>query len=298
MLELQNVIKTFEDVRAVDDLSFRVETGDIYGLLGPNGAGKTTTIRMIMQIFQPDSGSISFQDEPISVKTKDRIGYLPEERGVYQKMKVNEVIEYFAALKGMDMSVARKNADKYLNRFELLARAEDKVEELSKGNQQKVQFIISIIHEPKLLILDEPFSGLDPVNQVLIKEIIKELQEQDTTILFSTHQMAQVEKLCQRICLINEGKVIVEGNLKQIKRDLGSRLIRVESDDSLDELQSDPSITWSEMDNGALIAELQDDMKPHDFLKSLVSRVKVRKFEVVEPSLEQIFIDQVRGGKA
>jgi len=298
MLELQNVRKTFEDVHAVDDLSFRVETGDIYGLLGPNGAGKTTTIRMIMQIFQPDSGSITFQDEPITVKTKDRIGYLPEERGVYQKMKVNEVIEYFAALKSMDMSVARNNAEKYLDRFELLGRAEDKVEELSKGNQQKVQFIISIIHEPKLLILDEPFSGLDPVNQVLIKEIIKELQEQDTTILFSTHQMAQVEKLCERICLINEGKVVVEGNLKQIKRDLGSRLIRIESDDSLDEIQSDPSFTWSEMENGALLAELQDDMEPHDFLKSLIGKVKVRKFEVVEPSLEQIFIDQVRGGKA
>jgi len=298
MLELQNVRKTFEDVHAVDDLSFRVETGDIYGLLGPNGAGKTTTIRMIMQIFQPDSGSITFQDEPITVKTKDRIGYLPEERGVYQKMKVNEVIEYFAALKSMDMSVARNNAEKYLDRFELLGRAEDKVEELSKGNQQKVQFIISIIHEPKLLILDEPFSGLDPVNQVLIKEIIKELQEQDTTILFSTHQMAQVEKLCERICLINEGKVVVEGNLKQIKRDLGSRLIRIESDDSLDAIQSDPSFTWSELENGALLAELQDDMEPHDYLKSLVSKVKVRKFEVVEPSLEQIFIDQVRGGKA
>ncbi len=298
MLELQNVRKTFEDVRAVDDLSFRVETGDIYGLLGPNGAGKTTTIRMIMQIFQPDSGSITFQDEPITVKTKDRIGYLPEERGVYQKMKVNEVIEYFAALKDMDLSKAKKNASKYLERFDLLNRADDKIEELSKGNQQKVQFIISIIHDPKLLILDEPFSGLDPVNQILIKEIIQELREEDTTILFSTHQMAQVEKLCERICLINEGKVIVEGNLKKIKRDLGSRTIRIESDDSLESLKSDSAFSWSEVENGSLLAELQDGLEPHEYLKSLVSRVKVRKFEVVEPSLEQIFIDQVRGGKA
>ena len=298
MLRLDGVTKNFESVRAVDNLSFRVESGDVYGLLGPNGAGKTTAIRMIMQIFQPDNGSITFRDEPITVETKDRIGYLPEERGVYQKMKINEVIDYFAALKGMDKSVAQENARKYLERFDLLERSDDKVEELSKGNQQKVQFIISIIHDPKLLILDEPFSGLDPVNQVLLKEIIDELQDEGTTILFSTHQMAQVEKLCERICLISKGRAVVQGNLKQIKRELGSRTIRIESDDSLEELESSSVFLWAELENGALVGELNDGVEPHDYLKSLVEKIRVRKFEVVEPSLEQIFIDQVRGGQS
>lgn len=297
MLILEDVTKTFESVRAVDHLSFNVQSGDIYGLLGPNGAGKTTTLRMIMQIFQPDSGTITLQGHPITVETKNQIGYLPEERGVYQKMKVNEVIEYFAALKDMDRNHAKQNMSQYLERFELLNRADDKIEELSKGNQQKVQFIISIIHEPKLLILDEPFSGLDPVNQVLIKEIIKELQNQDTTILFSTHQMAQVEKLCERICLINKGQIVVQGNLKQIKREFGSRTIRIESDDSLESLRSDAEFERVEFDNGALLGELNDGIKPEDYLKTLVNKVRVRKFEIVEPSLEQIFIDQVQGGK-
>lgn len=296
MLEISQVTKDFDQVRAVNDLSFTVETGDIYGLLGPNGAGKTTMIRMIMQIIQPDQGHITLGGEPITVKTKDQIGYLPEERGLYQKMKVQEVIEYFAALKNLDADVARKNADKYLQRFDLLERADDKIEELSKGNQQKIQFVIAIIHEPKLLILDEPFSGLDPVNQVLVKEIIAELQQKETTILLSTHQMEQVEKLCKRICLISRGQAVLRGNLAEIKRTFGSRTVRIQSEASLEEVAKDDAFLRTEQENGALIAELKESILPHEYLKTLVNKVPIRKFEVVEPSLEQIFVEQVRGG--
>ena len=295
MLKVDQVTKSFEHVRAVEALSIHVETGDIYGLLGPNGAGKTTTIRMIMQIIQPDSGKITLGGEPLTLEQKDNIGYLPEERGLYQKMKVREVVEYFASLKNMDPDKTKNNIDFYLDRFDLLDRAEDKIEELSKGNQQKIQFIISIIHEPKLLILDEPFSGLDPVNQVLIKEIIGELQERDTTILLSTHQMEQVEKLCQRICLISKGKAVLNGNLREIKREYGTQTVRIRSDESLEDLRSDSAFTYTQMENGELLGELRDDIAPPDYLKTLVDKIDIRKFEVVEPSLEQIFIDQVRG---
>lgn len=296
MLLLQNVTKVFDTVRAVDDLSMEVESGDIYGLLGPNGAGKTTTIRMIMGIIRPDSGMIQLDDDPITVETKDRIGYLPEERGLYQKMKLRETVEYFASLKNLDPDRVRERTNTYLDRFDLLPRAEDKIEELSKGNQQKVQFIISIIHSPQLLILDEPFSGLDPVNQVLLKEIIGELREQGTTVLLSTHQMEQVEKLCERICLIHKGSAVLRGNLREIKREYGSRTVRIQSDASLEGVREDGVFHHTEMQNDTLIGELKDDIQPHEYLKSLAERVPVRRFEVVEPTLEQIFVDQVRGG--
>ena len=296
MLLLQNVTKVFDTVRAVDDLSMEVESGDIYGLLGPNGAGKTTTIRMIMGIIRPDSGMIQLDDDPITVETKDRIGYLPEERGLYQKMKLRETVEYFASLKNLDPDRVRDRTNSYLDRFDLLPRAEDKIEELSKGNQQKVQFIISIIHSPQLLILDEPFSGLDPVNQVLLKEIIGELREQGTTVLLSTHQMEQVEKLCERICLIHKGSAVLRGNLREIKREYGSRTVRIQSDASLEGVREDGVFHHTEMQNDTLIGELKDDIQPHEYLKSLAERVPVRRFEVVEPTLEQIFVDQVREG--
>jgi len=296
MLRLENVTKDFEDVRAVDSLSLRVETGDIYGLLGPNGAGKTTTLRMIMGIIRPDRGTISLNNEPITEETKDRIGYLPEERGLYQKMKLRETVEYFASLKNMESGLAQERVTGYLERFELIDRAENKIEELSKGNQQKVQFIISIIHDPQLLILDEPFSGLDPVNQVLLKEIIGELRERGTTVLLSTHQMEQVEKLCERICLIHKGAAVLNGNLREIKREYGSRTVRIQSEDSLDPIKGDRAFSHIEIQNDTLIGELKEDVQPHEYLKSLAERLPVRRFEVVEPSLEQIFMEQVRGG--
>jgi ABC-2 type transport system ATP-binding protein len=298
MLQIQGVTKDFGKVRAVDDLNFTVESGDIFGLLGPNGAGKTTMIRMIMQIFQPDSGSIRLHGKPVTPGSKDHIGYLPEERGLYQKMKIREVIHYFASLKRMDSSEARKVADDYLERFELLSRADDNIEELSKGNQQKIQFIISVMHAPKLLILDEPFSGLDPVNQVVLKEIITELQEKGTTVLLSTHQMEQVEKLCEKICLINKGAIVLKGNLKQIKRDYGSRLIRVISDVSLESLAGKDIFNYTEFSDGTFTGELKDNIRPEDYLKELAEEFPIRKFEVVEPTLEQIFIEQVKGARS
>ncbi|HKJ69514.1 MAG TPA: ATP-binding cassette domain-containing protein [bacterium] len=295
MLEIHQVTKEFDQIRAVDDLSFTVETGDIYGLLGPNGAGKTTMIRMIMQIIQPDKGTIVLNNSPITIDTKDHIGYLPEERGLYQKMKVREVVGYFAALKNMEAGQAERNAEKYLKRFDLLGRADDKIEELSKGNQQKIQLVISIIHEPGLLILDEPFAGLDPINQVLVKEVIGELQNRGTTVLLSTHQMEQVERLCERICLINKGQAVLQGNLREIKRNFGSRAVRIQSDASLEAVAADDVFVRTELENGALIGELKESVEPHEYLKRLVEKIPVRKFEVVEPILEQIFVDQVRG---
>jgi ABC-2 type transport system ATP-binding protein len=297
MLEVQKVTKDFGQIRAVDNLGFRVETGDIYGLLGPNGAGKTTTIRMIMQIIQPDAGSITLNGEPVTVKKKDHIGYLPEERGLYQKMKIRDVIMYLASLKNMSQAKARENTERYRDRFDLLGRAEDKIEELSRGNQQKIQFILSVIHEPELLILDEPFSGLDPVNQVLLKTIINEFRERGTTVLLSTHQMEQVEKLCERICLIHEGRSVLDGNLKEIKRQYGTKSIRVVSDDPMDDLLQSDAFVQADVEDGALIGELREEVEPGEYLRTLAANYNIRAFEVVEPSLEQIFIDQVGGVK-
>ncbi|MFA4922332.1 MAG: ATP-binding cassette domain-containing protein, partial [Candidatus Neomarinimicrobiota bacterium] len=193
MLSLNAVRKVFNKTIAVDDLSFETSQGSTFGLLGPNGAGKTTTIRMIMNIIQPDSGQITFHTKPLEKKDYRRVGYLPEERGLYQKMKLKETVVYLARLKGLSLTDANKRADEYLQRFDLSNYAMRRIQELSKGNQQKVQFIISVIHKPELVILDEPFTGLDPVNQLLLKEIIGELQSQGTTVILSTHQMEQVE---------------------------------------------------------------------------------------------------------
>jgi len=292
MLTLNEVRKTFNKTTAVDDLSFEAPTGSTFGLLGPNGAGKTTTIRMIMNIIQPDAGRIEFHGKSLRKADYLKVGYLPEERGLYQKMKLKETVVYLARLKGLSLTEASRRTDEYLQRFDLSAYAHRKIQELSKGNQQKVQFIISIIHKPDLVILDEPFSGLDPVNQLLLKEIIGELQKDGTTVIFSTHQMEQVEKLCDRICLIDRGRSVLYGELKQIKKDFGRQVVAIEyigdkttlNDLNLAELQ----VTENRISG-------RTDGNFNELLQSVMKRVQVTRFELLEPSLEQIFIEQVKG---
>ena len=237
VLHLKNVRKTFGDFYAVNDLSFSISAGSMYGLLGPNGAGKTTTIRMIMDIIVPDSGEIEIAGKRSSSEIRDRIGYLPEERGLYRKMKVSELLLFFAQTKGLRKTEAKGKIDNWLERLALSEWSEKKVEELSRGMQQKLQFITTVFHEPELIILDEPFTGLDPVNVNLLKEIMLEFQKNGTTVILSTHLMDHVEKLCDSICLIHTGRKVLEGPLAQIKRQYGRNSIALEYDGTADFLQ-------------------------------------------------------------
>jgi len=281
----------------VRDLSISLDPGEVIGLLGPNGAGKTTTIRMIMDIIKPDSGRLLIGNKPIQKLDYTRIGYLPEERGLYQKSKLREVLIYLAKLKNLSRSLAVSRAELWLERFGLSGYADRKIEELSKGNQQKVQFILAIIHEPRLVILDEPFSGLDPVNQLLMKEIITEMQQKGATIIFSTHQMEQVEKMCSNICLISRGRSVLHGPIRDIKRNYGNRQIMVEFKGDAARLKNIPSLNNPRFQDNIMTAGYDDSAPLNQVLADILERAEISHFEIREPSLEQIFIDQVsRGG--
>jgi len=279
-------------VRAVDQVSFAVQKGDIYGFLGPNGAGNTTTIRMIMGIIQPDSGSIEISDNNMENLGRQIIGYLPEDRGLYQKQKLGEIIVYFGLLRGLEKTAAKTKAAEWLERFGLGDQQKRKVEELSKGNQQKVQFILSLVHDPTLLILDEPFTGLDPLNQLLLKEIIQEKREAGTTILFSTHQMEQVERLCNNICLINQGRIIVEGALESIQAAHQSNAVEVVFTGELNKEIAQVYFNEVVITESKIAGILKDDSS--SFLRWINDQVSVESFQVKTPSLEQIFIEEVR----
>ena len=294
MLELKTINKTFNKTKAVQNLNLNINKGAIFGLLGPNGAGKSTIIRMIMDIIKPDSGEILIDNHKIQKLDYDKIGYLPEERGLYQKSKLKDVISYFAELKGLSLQEAHERTKKYLKRFHLSDYSNRKIQELSKGNQQKVQFIISIISDPILLILDEPFSGLDPVNQILLKDIIQEMNENGSTIIFSTHQMEQVEKMCNDICLINKGQILLQGNLKDIKKNYGQKTVEIEYLGDKASLENLDTLKIIKLDDQKLLCELQANIGINEVLKELISKVTVNSFQVNDPSLEQIFIDQVR----
>jgi len=294
MIELSGVTKTFNKTVAVDKLDLEIPAGSIFGLLGPNGAGKTTTIRMIMNIIRPDSGEIRIGDKFISDEVYHRIGYLPEERGLYQKTKLKETIVYFATLKGMSRTAAVQQTDYYLKKFNLSDYAERKIEELSKGNQQKVQFIIAVVHQPEIIILDEPFVGLDPINQLLLKEIITEFQTDGKTVLFSAHQMEQIEKLCSRICLINDGKRVLYGDLKEIKDNYGSKKFKIQFEGDRNRLVDLIQEEWI-INNSVISGNLSHTTEINDILKKVIARVTVTHVDIEEPSLEQIFIDLVRG---
>ena len=293
MLKVLDLRKEFDNVIAVDGVSLEVQRGELFGLLGPNGAGKTTTIRTVLNILKPNSGEISFDGRPFSPSTWNIIGYLPEERGLYRKSKIINTILYFASLKGIKREEGRARAHRWLDRFGLLDRANDKVEELSKGNQQKIQLITSLLHNPQLLILDEPFAGLDPVNQVHLKDVLMELRQQNIAIVFSTHQMEQVEKLCDNICLINRGKPVLQGPLRQIKKNYGTNSVHLEFEGDGAFLRSLPLVKRADVYQNYAEVELEKPEESGELLRSLDGRLSLRKFEVVEPSLHSIFINVV-----
>jgi ABC-2 type transport system ATP-binding protein len=293
-LVVDRVTKRFDEFVAVDELSLAVRPGRIFGLLGPNGAGKTTTIRMIVGITAPDSGRIQVFGRPMSSELQNRIGYLPEERGLYKKMRVGEQLRFFGELKGMTARAADAAAARWLERMKLSDRAASKTDELSKGMQQKIQFIATVMHDPDLLILDELFSGLDPVNAGLMEEVVLELKSAGRTIIFSTHMMEQAEKLCDDICLINRARKVLGGSLREVKQSFGHNAValRVEGGDSV--LQ-DPALISSLKTFGdhseALLAGGADAQQ---LLRRLVeSGARVTRFEQVEPSLRDIFINKV-----
>jgi ABC-2 type transport system ATP-binding protein len=293
-VEISHVSKTYGKRKVVNDVCLSIRPGEIFGLIGPNGAGKTTTIRMMMDIIKPDSGAIEILGEALKGEAKDHIGYLPEERGLYKKTTVLDILIYLAQLKGIEPQKSLSRAEKLLERVAMLPHKDKKVEELSKGMSQLIQFLATIIHDPELIILDEPFAGLDPVNTELLKEIIQELKEKGKAIILSTHQMSQVEELCDRIMMINKGKNVLYGNLTDIQKKFSNNSVLVEYSGELGELDG---VTGSQQHDKYLELFLGDGTSPDDVLKQLVSQgVRVNRFEVATPALNEIFI-QVAGEK-
>jgi ABC-2 type transport system ATP-binding protein len=294
-IELRCVRKAYDRFVAVDDLSFSIAQGTMFGLLGPNGAGKTSTIRMMIGITLPDSGEVFVFGEPFRRDLLKRIGYLPEERGLYPKMKVIDQLVFIAELHGLSTAEAKRRANAWGERLEIAHAYPKKTNELSKGMQQKVQFISTLLHEPEFIIMDEPFAGLDPVNARLLEDTLLELRKQGRTILFSTHRMDQVEKLCDNICLINNGKAVLQGNLREIKRQWGHNRVQIAFDGQQDGhyLSQLPIAKNVERYEGYVSVELVQGADAQALLREVSTRSRVSRFEVMEPSLEEIFIDVV-----
>ncbi|MHB0897064.1 MAG: ABC transporter ATP-binding protein [Spirochaetales bacterium] len=297
MLTIENVVKTYANVRAVDGLSFETRQGEIFGLIGPNGAGKSTTIRMVMNIIAPDSGLIHFDGKPLTDADKARIGYLPEERGLYGKAKVGEVLEYLSALKGMSSADAKASIGAWMERFGLAEWKNRKVSELSKGMAQKAQFIGAIAHHPSVVLFDEPFSGLDPLAQDELLAVMVELKQKGTMVLFSTHIMEHAEKICERILLVNKGKEVVYGPMADIKAKYGRNAVQLEFDGDgsfVKDLDFVASVAayprWIEV-------ELKEGTDPDLLFAAVAGRLRMRRFETVSPSLHKIFVRLV-GGEA
>ncbi|HEY0255655.1 MAG TPA: ATP-binding cassette domain-containing protein [Kofleriaceae bacterium] len=310
-LVVDNIVKKFGNHTAVDGVSFTVETGTIFGILGPNGAGKSTTMRMINDIIAPDSGTVTIlgKHHP-GPAAAAHIGYLPEERGLYPKMKVREMVAFMGELRGMTAAEAKARAQKWLERLGLQQWLNNKVQDLSKGMQQKVQFATALIHEPELVILDEPWSGLDPINAEVLREVVEEIRDQGRTVMFSTHQMEQAEKICDHVCIIARGKKVLDGNLVEIKKAAAADgLIALGFADAESKQRAEAPIA-----DRALVAEkrdpragdvsdyevkLADGVAPQQLLAALVgANVVLRKFEVLTPSLHQIFVERVGGNAA
>jgi ABC-2 type transport system ATP-binding protein len=289
--EVSHIVKSFADKVAVSDLSFAVSQGEMFGLIGPNGAGKTTTIRMMMDIIKPDSGEVTIFGEKLGEATKNRLGYLPEERGLYKKLSVLESIVYLASLKGVDKQLAVEKADQLLEKTGMLATKSKKIEALSRGMGQIIQFIVTIIHDPQLVILDEPFAGLDPVNTELLKEIFLELRNQGKAVILSTHQMNQVEELCDRILMINNGKNVLYGDLGEIKARYRGNSVLLDFEGELGEI---PGVTAKRQHKGYLELILDGETTPQQLLERLVGRgIAINRFEVATPSLNEIFLKEV-----
>jgi ABC-2 type transport system ATP-binding protein len=293
MLKAEHLLKQFSTVLAVDDVSLEVKRGSIFGLIGPNGAGKSTTIRMLLNIIKPDSGTITYNGKPFNDSVRNQIGYLPEERGLYKRNGLLDTIIYFSTLRGISPSEAKKKGVEWLERFNLQLYAKRKVEELSKGNQQKAQFITTIIHNPDLVILDEPFAGLDPVNQIMMKDIFTEMKQQGKAIIFSTHQMESAEKLCDELCLINRGKIVLEGTIKQAKQRFGTNSLHLEFDGDGKFFSSLPFVKKATVYENYAELSLNGDVSAKEILTAVLPKIELRKFEFVEPSLNSIFLEVV-----
>jgi ABC-2 type transport system ATP-binding protein len=290
-VEVSHIVKSFTDKVAVDNLSFSVAQGEMFGLIGPNGAGKTTTIRMMMDILKPDSGEVTILGEKLNEAAKNRLGYLPEERGLYKKLKVLESIVYLASLKGMDRHSATEKANELLNQTDMLASTNKKIEELSRGMGQIIQFIVTIIHDPQLLILDEPFAGLDPVNTELLKGMLADLRNQGKAVILSTHQMNQVEELCDRILMINNGQGILYGDISEIKARYRGNSVLLDFKGELGEI---PGVTGKRTYKGYTELMLDGKTTPQQVLTHLISRgTVINRFEVATPSLNEIFLKEV-----
>jgi len=289
-LRLDRICKSFEKKVAVDELSLEVPEGCIYGIIGPNGAGKTTTIRMTMNITMPDTGEILIDGRPRPADFNNRVGYLPEERGLYKGMKVIEVMTYMAMLKGCPKSTIEADSDMWLMRMNLFDYRDSKVEELSKGMQQKLQFITTLLHDPDLIILDELFSGLDPINIELIKGILLDLKRAGKTILFSTHVMEQAEKLCDYVCMIHNGRKVLDGSMSDVKSRFGQNTAQIEMEGDGAFVAGLPGVKNVREFNNYLELHLADDADGNAIIKTVADKVHVRRFEIVEPSLYDIFI--------
>ncbi len=293
-VSIDHISKSFGEFTAVSELSLAVYPGRIYGLLGPNGAGKTTTIRMIVNITAPDSGRIEVFGRQITPELQDRIGYLPEERGLYKKMKVGDQIKFFAALKSVSSSEAEARTNRWLTRLKLMDWKNRKASELSKGMQQKVQFVNAIIHEPDLVILDEPFSGLDPVNVEVLKEIILELKATGKTIIFSTHQMEVAEQICDDICLINRSRKVLDGSIRNVKKGFHRNAVALRLQGGESVLNSSALLANLQRHSDSVEVLLKEGVSAQLLLKELIEAdATIERFEIIEPSLHDIFIEKV-----
>lgn len=297
-IEVSHLTKSFGPVTAVDDLSFFVARGEIFGLLGPNGAGKTTAIRIILDIFKPDAGTVEVLGGPMNETKKERIGYMPEERGLYQDLPLDRCLTYLASLKGLAPYESDQRATEYLQRFDLNEHRHMKIKELSKGMQQKAQIIATLLHQPEMVIIDEPFSGLDPVNTRMVKDLLRDLRSRGVTIMMSTHQMHQVEELCDRILLIHRGRAMLYGDLKSIQRRYAGHAVTVRAAEPLaheDRLGAVPGIEQIESHNSNTRLTLSEGTTPQDILRELVQQgVILEHFEIAAPTLDEIFIRVVQ----
>jgi len=294
ILKIDRVVKRYKNKTAVDEVSFVVRKGNIFGLLGPNGAGKTSLIRIITTITGADEGTVYFNGEPLNGFHPTQIGYLPEERGLYKKMKVGEQLLYLAQLKGLEYKTAKASILKWMDKFDIRDWWHKKVEELSKGMQQKIQFIATVMHDPKLIILDEPFTGLDPINTDLIKAEIKQLKEEGASIIFSTHRMEQVEEVCEDIVLIDDGKVILEGKVEQIKQDFKENVFEVAYEGDLDLESLNGNVEMIGKNEQCMRFKLNEGVTANQFLENLIKKgIQIQSFNEILPSLNEIFIKKV-----
>ena len=294
-VELSHITKSFGSLKAVDDCSFSVEKGELFGLLGPNGAGKTTTIRCMLDIFKPDSGSVAILGGTMSEKKKDLIGYMPEERGLYPRMVLEEQLVFMAAIKGMGRKEAEVRLGPWLERLGLADWRKKKTNELSKGMQQKAQFIATVLHEPDVLIMDEPMSGLDPVGMDVMREVMLDLHRRGTTIVLSSHQMEAVERLCDRVALINRGEKVLDGSVAEVKARHGKNTVVLAYDGDGSFLGTLPGVAKVSDFGQYVEVRLREGTDPQPLLREAVERLRLRRFEIVEPSLHDIFVETVKG---